>query len=152
MTLSPGDPTDPETLSRRKAFRGRGQMPTRLQRVGAFLRQNEWFWAAFFLVLLLAVFTRHFRVQPPPSLPVGSAAPRDIRAPFDLQIEDRVATDQRKAEARAKVLPVYDWDSGSAGEAASRVASSFATARANQAELDRYFKGEPDRAKRLEAE
>jgi len=129
MTPPPGDPTDPETQSRRKAFRGRAQLPTRLQRAGIFLRQNEWFWAALFLTLLLAIFTRHFRVQPPPSLPVGSAAPRDIRAPFDLQIQDEVATRQKREEARAKVPPLYDWDSGQGPMLVARLSSAFAASR-----------------------
>jgi len=129
MTPPPGDPTDPETLSRRRAFRGRGLGPTRLQRAGTFLRQNEWFWAALFLVLLLSVFTRHFRIQPPPALPVGSAAPRDIRAPFDLQIQDEVATRQKREEARARVAPLYDWDSDQGTMLVAKVSASFAAGR-----------------------
>ncbi len=149
--MIPSDPTAPEASAQRARFRGnvRAGIP---QRVGHFLRENEWFWAAVFLLLAFAMFTRQFRIQPPPSLPMGGVISRDIRAPFDLQIVDKVATDQKRAEARAKVLPVYDWDSGMADALAAQVSASFATARANREEFLNFLKATPERQKRQQAE
>ena len=123
------DPADAETFPKRKDIRGMLR-PNALQVVGRFLVENEWFWAVVFLVAVFSIFAGHFRVLPPPSLPLGAVATRDIRAPFDLQIVDEVATEQKRAEARAKVPPVYYWDSGMANDLAARVLTSFAAARA----------------------
>mgnify|MGYP001062119220 CR=1 FL=1 len=40
----------------------------------------------------------------------GAIAPADIIAPFDLIIEDAEATEQRRDEAAAAVLPIYTYD------------------------------------------
>ncbi len=147
-----GDPRDPETAARRKKYRG-NRPRTRFQRAAGFLRENQYFWALVFLAALLLVFTKHFRVQPPPSLAPGTPAPRDIRAPFDLQIQDAVATRQKREEAAARVPPVYDWDSTQGAALAARVAAAFASGRAV---LDEYrqFVRRPglSRQERLEAE
>lgn len=150
MNGSP-DPTDPEVSAQRARFRGDVKAGF-FQRAGQFLRENAWFWAIVFLLVAFAMFARQLRVPPPPSLPVGGVSSRDIRAPFDLQIVDRVATAQKQAEAREKVLPVYDWDSGSDEDLVAAVGSAFAAARENLAELQRFLGTEPDRAKRQEAE
>lgn len=148
-----GDPTEPQTASQRKAFRGKLPAPTRLQRALTFLRENQWFWAGLFLLVLLGVYARHSRIQPPPALPLGSAAPRDIRAPFDLQIKDEVATRQKREEARAKVAPLYDWDSLYATSQVARVRTSFEAGRALLDTEGRALRqGEGSRQGRKEAE
>ncbi len=98
-------------------------------KLGRFFTESEWFWSAVFLLVVFAIFANHFRVQPPPLLPVGSIAPNDIRAPFDLQVVDEVATSQRKQDAKAAVFPVYDWDSGLGAELRTKVRVAFAAAR-----------------------
>lgn len=146
------DPTAPAVTAERARYRGKVKAGVR-QRVGRFLRESEWFWALVFLVVVFAMCTRQFRVQPPPSLPLGAVAVRDIRAPFDVQIEDKVATAQKKAEAKARVLPVYDWDSAQTEEINDRVAATFDAARANEEEFQRYLKlGPLTREQRQEAE
>lgn len=95
-----------------------------------FLRENAWFWSAVFLVVVFGIYARRFRLQPPPSLPLGAVAARDLRAPFDLQIVDEVATAQKRAEAQARVNPVFDWDSALSAQASRHVHEAFAAARA----------------------
>ncbi|MGC8722388.1 MAG: HD family phosphohydrolase [Acidobacteriota bacterium] len=150
--MTPDDPTDPEVSAERARYRGKVKVGA-AQRLVHFLRENEWFWAVAFLLVAFALFTRQFRVQPPPSLPIGSVASRDIRAPFDLQIVDKVATDQKRQEASAKVLPVYDWDSGMAADVVARVSTAFQAARSNLADLNRYLHtGNLSRDQRNQAE
>lgn len=113
----------------------RDAKPGLMHSVKRFFLENNWFWVIAFLIIAFAVFTNHFRVKPPPLLPIGSVTPADVRAPFDLKVEDKVATDRRKAQAREKVKPVYDWDSGLAAELKNKVASDFAAAKSI---LDKY--------------
>ena len=110
----------------RQRFRAE-ERPGAIHAVAHFLRENRWFWAAVFLVLVFTLFAREFRIQPPPPLPKGSVATRDLRAPFDFQVVDEVATAQKRQEARARVLPVYDWDSGKTSQTAAAVAQVFVT-------------------------
>lgn len=124
-----GDPTDPETARQRKNYRGSAPRKSTLEKVGNFLRENQWFWALAFLALLLAVYARHARVQPPPFLSVGAVVQKEIRAPFDLQIQDQVATRQKREEAAGKVSPLYDWDSEDAAVLGVRVQEAFANGR-----------------------
>lgn len=105
------------------------------QRAADFLRENPWLWAAIFLAVVFGIYAQRYQVQPPPDLPVGAVTTRDIRAPFDLQIVDAVATEQKRDEARAKVNPVYDWDSGRPAAGTARVREAFATARAESVEF-----------------
>ncbi|MFB3852033.1 MAG: HD family phosphohydrolase [Acidobacteriota bacterium] len=80
------------------------------EKILLFLRENQIFWASFFGVVLVVLFTSHFRFKPLPELEVGSVATRDIKAPFDFQVVDELATKSKKEEAKSKVVPVYDWD------------------------------------------
>ncbi len=152
MTKPLEDPTDPKALAERKAFRG-VRPPSRGQRVANFLMDSSWFWAGIFLCVTLLVFARHFRLQPPPSLPLGSPAPRDIRAPFDLQIQDEVATRQKREEARGKVEPLYDWDSAQGDALVRKISASFSSARTVLDDYRRYV-ADPQRtpAEKKEAE
>ncbi len=82
----------------------------RRERAAAFLRDNQWFWGSAFLVVMMLLFTAHFHVQPPPDWSEGETASKEVRAPFDLEVRDEIATESRREEARARVAPVYDWD------------------------------------------
>ena len=68
-----------------------------------------------FFLLLIALLTL---IHSPmalrlPYLPeVGEIASRNIKADRDLLIEDRSTTTQRRKQAAAAILPVYDWDTG----------------------------------------
>lgn len=119
--------------------------PGLMNSVKRFFLENDWFWVTAFLIIVFVVFINHFRVKPPPLLPIGSVTPADIRAPFDLKVEDKVATDRRKAQARDKVNPVYDWDSGLATDLTDRVASDFAAARSILEKYNRELKASPPR-------
>ncbi len=150
--MIPSDPTDAEASAKRVKFRGKVKVGP-LQKVGYFLRENEWLWAVTFLAVVFAIYANHFRIQPPPDLPLGAVSTKDIRAPFDLQIVDKVATEQKEAEARSKVYPVYDWDSGLAADINNRVASAFEAARTDLAQYHRELKaGRMTRKERQEAE
>ncbi len=137
MTKPFEDPRDPKALAERKAFRG-AKPPSRAQQAAAFFRENSWLWAIVFLCATVLVFARHFRLQPPPSLALGAPAPRDIRAPFDLQIRDEVATRQRQDEARARVAPLYDWDSAQGESLVRKISAAFSSGRTVLDDYGRY--------------
>ena len=63
--MIPPDPTDPEASAQRSRYRGNLKAGLG-QKVAHFFRENEWFWAVFFLLVVFALFTFKFRVQPPP--------------------------------------------------------------------------------------
>ena len=88
------------------------QKAGRRQKVAAFLRDNQWFWGISFLAVILFLFTAHFHVQPPPDWQVGAVATKEVRAPFDLEMRDEIATGERRREAGARVAPVFDWETG----------------------------------------
>ncbi len=75
-----------------------------------FLRENQIFWASTFTVVLIFLFTSHFRFKPIPELEIGSVLTKDIKAPFDFQVVDEIATKAKREEAKAKVFPTFDWD------------------------------------------
>jgi hypothetical protein len=137
--MNPPDPTDPEASAQRSKYRGKAKAGPR-QKLAHFFRENEWFWAIAFLLVVFSLFAVKFRVQPPPSLPVGAVAERDIRAPFDLQIIDRLATERRQREAADAVLPMYDWDPTLGRELVARVAQAFQSARNNTEQYRKYVK------------
>jgi len=86
--------------------------PGRREMALLFLRDNQWFWGIVFLLVVLLLFTAHFHVQPPPDWREGTVATKEVRAPFDLEVRDEIATGARRDEAKARVIPVFDWDTG----------------------------------------
>lgn len=64
---------------------------------------------------------------------VGRLASQTIRISRDYDVPDPEATERRRAQALADVRPVYDFDARLLPEVASRVAESFAFARAGLA-------------------
>lgn len=75
-----------------------------------FFRENQIFWASLFFTVLIFLFMSHFRFKPLPNWKTGTVATKDIKAPFDFQVVDEIATRTKKEEAKAKIIPVYDWD------------------------------------------
>lgn len=64
----------------------------------------------FFLIvyaLIISYFISYVPSKSLPELEVGQIAPQDIMAPFDITIEDKETTEQRRREAEEAVLPVY---------------------------------------------
>ncbi len=60
---------------------------------------------------------------------VGEVAERDLRASMGFDFVDEAATDLRRSEAEAQVLPVYDFHPSAAGEVSQRVGLAFDAAR-----------------------
>jgi membrane-associated HD superfamily phosphohydrolase len=89
---------------------------------------RPFFWAAAYV--LVTTFSLSpmlsFRGRPDET---GSVARRDVVAPRDLIVPDPVATERRKSEAVADVLPVYDWDVGAGARVEKKLRDSFQIAR-----------------------
>jgi len=71
------------------------------------------------LWLLLFIITLAFTITHYPgqsnlsySYGIGDVAKRDIKAPKNFFVEDKAATNQKKAEVRESVRSVYDYDAG----------------------------------------
>lgn len=75
------------------------------------LRLKTLFLSPFFFLIVYALIISYFISYVPskslPELDVGQIAPQDIMAPFDITIEDKETTEQRRREAEEAVLPVY---------------------------------------------
>ncbi|MBW1713061.1 MAG: hypothetical protein JRJ59_07940, partial [Deltaproteobacteria bacterium] len=65
-----------------------------------------------------------------PDYRIGDVAARDIKASRTYLVEDAVSTEERRREAEAKVLTVYDLDPGLAKTIVGRVGQAFDLARA----------------------
>lgn len=89
---------------------------------------RPFFWAAAYVVATTFSFspTLSFRIH---SVQTGSIATRDVIAPQDLIVPDSVATERRRSEAIAEVLPVYDWDAGAGSRVEKKLRDSFQSAR-----------------------
>ena len=89
---------------------------------------RPFFWAAAYVVATTFSFspTLSFRSH---SVETGSIATRDVVAPQDLIVPDPVATERRRSEAIAEVLPVYDWDAGAGSRVEKKLRDSFQNAR-----------------------
>jgi cyclic-di-AMP phosphodiesterase PgpH len=97
-------------------------------RESAIVGLRPFFWALAYVLATTFAYspTLSFRG---PSGDIGAIARRDVVAPRDLIVPDSVATERRRAEAIADVLPVYDWDSGAAARFEKRLRQSFLRAR-----------------------
>jgi putative nucleotidyltransferase with HDIG domain len=83
----------------------------------------------FVFVLVLAYLISYVPSRSLPLPPAGSIASSDIVAPADLTIPDVEATQQRRADARATVLPVYAFNPNVLANTEVKVRQSFAAAR-----------------------
>ena len=86
------------------------------------------------LLILLSLFfsvllTRQSHFSAPLYQP-GDIARADIIIPMDAVIEDETATQARRAEAKAKALPVYRYNPSLQDDQASRLKAAFAQSRA----------------------
>ena len=80
-------------------------------------------------VLVIALFVITLPSRSLSALAKGAVAPADIVAPFDLIIEDTEATDLRKEEAAAAVLPIYSFDANVFANTEDKVRRLFAEGR-----------------------
>lgn len=150
MTATPPVPHRPNAA--RAKFRGKVR-PSPLEGIRRFLRESEWFWALVFFAVVGSLFTRQFHLQPPPSLPLHAVATRDIRAPFELEIQDEGATEAKRREAVGRVPPLYDWDSARAENAVAQVSVFFSESRRRNEELQVWLRqARPDAEARRDAE
>ncbi len=77
----------------------------------------------------LAALTSTRPLRPLPVLREGQAAPADIVAPEDVQIEDAETSDRRRRAAEAGILPVYSFDPNVFLDAEDKVRRFFAMGR-----------------------
>lgn len=82
------------------------------------------------LAMAVTALTTMTFEQIPSSMQVGAIVQRDIKADRNYEIVDEEATDKKREEAVASVLPVFDFDSGIADSLMTRVKSAFAAGRA----------------------
>lgn len=136
----------------RARFRGKVR-PSPLEGLKRFTRESEWFWALAFFAVVGSLFARQFHVQPPPSLPLNAIATRDIRAPFNLEIQDEAATESKREEALRRVAPLYDWDSARPEAAVAQAALFFSESRKRGQELQAWVRqAKPNPQERRDAE
>ncbi len=85
-----------------------------------------------FMVLAAVVIALFHSYKPSGSLAQvkkGEIAARDIIAPFDLLIEEREATELRRDEAEAAVVPVYNYDPNVFANTEDKVRQMFSLGR-----------------------
>ena len=82
------------------------------------------------LSLFFSVFLTHQSHFSAPWYRAGDIARADIIIPMDALIEDEAATQARRAEAKAKALPVYRYNPSLQDDQASRLKAAFARSRA----------------------
>ena len=91
-------------------------------------RVRRWIWAGVYILVTTFCFVPSLTLRTAP-VRAGAIATRDFVAPRDLILPDPAATERRRSEAAADVLPLYDWDSGSAPRLEKELADSFRKAR-----------------------
>ncbi|MFO7497072.1 MAG: HDIG domain-containing protein [Desulfobacterales bacterium] len=80
------------------------------------------------LVVVTAIFTLMLYpnlVVTRRSYEVGDVAQRDVKAPKDFFIEDKIATEAKRRQAADSILTVYDFDTELAGRLKTRVNRAF---------------------------
>jgi cyclic-di-AMP phosphodiesterase PgpH len=80
-------------------------------------------------VAIIALFLTNLPSRSLMSLAQGSVAPADVVAPFDLIIEDTEATELKKEEAAAAILPVYSFDANVFANTEDKIRRLFAEGR-----------------------
>jgi len=128
-------PPKPRTASLRLLPASRpGGWLARLRRRGPWRRLLEipWVWVALLVVGGGAALTPGaFLLAPlqPAAIAAGSVAGRDYVASRDLMLFDDAATRAKQQQARARVLPVYDFDPGVLALRDQQLAQLFAAGR-----------------------
>src|ERR1700682_5164355 len=117
--------------SRRSTISFRSSGPTTREPVGPPSRPGPWrFWGWAVAYVLATTFsfapTFSFRRA---AARAGEIAPRDVVAPRAVIGPDAAATQRRRIEVSAEVLPVYDWDPAAPDRLAGELRRSFAKAR-----------------------
>jgi putative nucleotidyltransferase with HDIG domain len=82
-------------------------------------------WSAAFVGVLVLLLGTERCAPDYESLAVGRIAPRDVKALFDTDLVDETLTDERRRQARDRVLDVYVHDRDRGIRLANRLASVF---------------------------
>ena len=69
------------------------------------------------------------RIYPTSPALIGTPVNENIKAPYDVTVEDTDTTERLRTEAEAKVPSVYDFDVGVGADEARKVGDAFAVAR-----------------------
>jgi putative nucleotidyltransferase with HDIG domain len=97
--------------------------------LGRRLTQGPWVIMALTAVVI-ALFLTSLPSRSLSTLTLGAVAQSDIAAPFDLIIEDAEATERKKEEAAAAILPVYTFDANVFANTEDKIHALFAEGRA----------------------
>ena len=98
---------------------------------------RPFFWALAYVLATTFSYSPTLSFRSPPA-ESGAIATKDVVAPRDLIVPDSVATQRRRAEAVAEVLPIYDWDSAAAARFEQKLRQSFQRAREASAATRRH--------------
>jgi cyclic-di-AMP phosphodiesterase PgpH len=109
-------------------WKRRGEGPGSREAGTPIVGLSPFFWAVAYVLATTFSYSPTLSFRNPPAA-AGTIATRDVVSPRDLIVPDSVATERRRAEAVAEVLPVYDWDSGAAARVEKKLRQSFQTAR-----------------------
>jgi hypothetical protein len=107
---------------------------------------SDWTTGALFVGAFTLVFSLQQCAPAVPAYAEGEIARVDVIAPADLTVPARQETENRRAEERARVLPVYNLDAALLDRSADLIGSLFETGRAFLAQ--RPGGGEPTGAER----
>jgi putative nucleotidyltransferase with HDIG domain len=85
---------------------------------------SPWPWAIFFALSLTVLLTPFlgFRMQ---HYELGQISAVTVHAPYDFSYEDEVTTADRREQAAAEILEVYNFDDGAGAEARDRITAAF---------------------------
>jgi len=97
------------------------------------------------LILTLILYPQILRMAPP-EYKVGAIVTKDIQADRDFLVVDRIATEQKKAEAVEKAKPIYDYDREMPAKIGIAMSKAFLTMGENAKENSKP----PDREKAVE--
>ncbi len=108
------------------------QTSDRIRRqISGLLRQRDFWWGLFFLLILVAVFSARLEFAVP-NYKQGDIAQSTVRSPQDLQVPDAGTTENKRKEAQEKTLPVFDYEGGLVDSSVSRLREVFAFIREHQ--------------------
>ncbi|HET9481009.1 MAG TPA: HDIG domain-containing protein, partial [Candidatus Polarisedimenticolia bacterium] len=117
--------------------RNLGSGPAGLRNLGA--RLQGWFerllgrdllWAVVFVILATPLVSRQEWGLPAPHYDVGEVTPWTLKAPYDIELVDEQAWQDRRAAEREAVPPVYDYVADLAFEQRQRISEAFERGRA----------------------
>lgn len=96
--------------------------------LGERLLKGPWLFLSV-TVIVIALFLTSLPSRSLSALAKGAIAPADTVAPFDLIIEDAEATDLKREEAAASVLPIYSFDANVSANTEDKIRLLFAEGR-----------------------